>query len=211
MRNLNSVQDALINIFKVGIKGKLLEELVKICHIELEKLIGKDKTKNFFLAVHLENSNYILPYYKDEKDADIFLSRPISLKGGLTEYIRLSGQTELLDLQRIASLEAQGKIAAVIGAKPSEWIGAPLIYGSQVHGILAVYTYNENVHYTQEDVDLIDSITRSIALVLERNDKDRQLMKYRENLEKEIKERSKELLKKNTALKREIAKVKQMK
>jgi signal transduction histidine kinase len=209
MRNLNCVQDALINIFKVGIKGELLEELVEICHIELEKLIGKDKTRNYFLAVHVENSNYILPYYKDEKDSNFPINKSISLKGGLAEYIRSAGQTELLDYQRIAALEAEGKIEAVIGAKPSEWIGAPLIYGNKVHGVLVIHTYDENVHYTREDVELIDYISRSIALALERNDRDRQLMEYKKNLEKEIKARSMELLKKNAALKREIAKVKQ--
>lgn len=209
MRNLNCVQDALINIFKVGIKGGPLEELVEICHIELEKLIGKDKAKNYFLAVHVGNSNYILPYYKDEKDSDVPVKQSISLKGGLTEYIRITGQTELLNIQRIDALVTEGKIEAVIGAKPGEWIGAPLIYGDRVHGVLVVHTYDGNVHYTKEDVELIDYISRNIALALERREKDRQLMDYKENLEKEIKARSKELLTKNAALKREIAKVKQ--
>lgn len=208
MKNLNSVQDALINIFKVSIKGGPLDELVEICHLELTKLMGKDKAKNFYLAVYIDGSNYVLPYYKDEKDSLVPLNTPFSLEGGLTEYIRGIGQTELLDTKKIDRLEAEGKVTAVIGEKPAQWIGAPLIYQDNVHGVLVVHTYDETVFYTKEDVELIDYVSRNIALALEQKEKDRQLHEYKDNLEKKIKENSTELLKKNAALKREIEKVK---
>ena len=51
MKDLNKLQQSLIHIFKVSIQEDSLEELVSTCHIELEKLMGKDKAENFYLAV----------------------------------------------------------------------------------------------------------------------------------------------------------------
>lgn len=208
MRNLKNIQQALINIFKVSIKEDPLKELVRTCHVELEKLMGKDRTKNFYVITYLGGSRYILPYYRDEKDTKVPIDRPISLEGGLVEYIRKSRKTQQLDSQKLDILKAEGKIKDVIGTKPTEWIGAPIIYDRSVHGVLAVYTYDENVHYSNEDVQLLDYVSKNIALAIERKNKDRELKEYKENLEKKIKESSKELIKRNAKLKREIDKVK---
>ena len=208
MRNIKSIQDELINIFKVCIKGGPLEELAETSHEGLKKLMGEDKAKNFFLTIHIEGSNYLFPYYKDEKDSMVPINTPFSLEGGLTEYIRAIGRTELLDPRKIDVLTAEGKIKAVIGTKPAEWIGAPLVYEDTVHGVLVVYTYDETVHYSGEDVDLMDYVSRNIALALEKKKRDRELHTYKENLERKVKESSTELLKKNAALKREIENVK---
>jgi hypothetical protein len=197
MRNLKDIQQALVNIFKVSIKKEPLRELVRTCHVELEKLMGK-----------VGDSRYIVPYYVDQKDSELPVGMPVSLEGGLVEYIRKSRKTQWLDSQRLELLKAEGKIKKIIGAEPAEWIGVPLIYDGDVHGILGVYTYDQNVHYSTEDVQLIDYVSKNIALAIERENKDRELKEYRENLEKKVKESSKELIKRNAKLKREIAKVK---
>ncbi len=207
MKDLNSIQQALINIFKVSIKEDSLGELVKTCHIELEKLMGKDKAKNFYLAIYVGDSYYTLPYYRDEKNHDP-LNEAISLKGGLTDYIRKSGKTEWIDAKRFDTLMTQGKVKKVVGEKAFEWVGAPLIYQDDVHGVLVVQTYDETIHYAKEDVELIDYVSKNIALAIERKEKHRELNEYKENLEKKVQKKSKALLKKNTVLKREIAKVK---
>jgi len=208
MKDLNSIQQALINIFKVSIKEDSLGELVRTCHIELEKLMG-NKAKNFYLAVYVGDSNYTLPYYRDEKNHGP-LNEPISFKGGLTDYIRKSGKTECIDAKKFDALVAmtEGKIKKVVGENAYEWVGAPLIYQDDVHGVLVVQTYDDTIHYTEEDVELIDYVSKNLALAIERKEKDRELNNYKENLEKKVQKKSKELLKKNTVLKREIAKVK---
>jgi signal transduction histidine kinase len=73
---------------------------------------------------------------------------------------------------------------------------------------MVIHTYDEAVHYTTEDVELIDYVSNNISLAIERKEKDRELNEYRVNLEKKVQEKSKEILKKNAELKREIAKVK---
>lgn len=208
MKNLKNIQQALINIFKASIKEGPLEKLVETCHLELEKLMGTDKTKNFFLAVYQGDGNYVLPYYRDEKDGSETINEPLSLQGGLTDYIRGTGKTEAIDLQRRRQLMDEGKIGKKLRQTSYQWVGAPLVYREEVRGVLAVQTYAKDVHYTNEDVQLLDYVSGSIALALERKDKDRELQEYKENLERKVKESSIELLKRNTELKREIAKVK---
>jgi signal transduction histidine kinase len=87
-------------------------------------------------------------------------------------------------------------------------VGAPLVYRGKAHGVLVVQTYDETVRYTAEDVELIDYVSKNVALAIERKSKDRELREYRENLEEKVRESSKELMKRNAKLRREIAKVK---
>lgn len=83
-----------------------------------------------------------------------------------------------------------------------------MFYNGGVHGVLVVQTYDENVHYTKGDVELVDYVSKNIALAVDGKEKDRELNEYKENLEKKIIDKSKELLKKNAELELEIAKVK---
>ena len=207
MKNLKNVQQALINIFKASIKEGPLEKLVETCHKELEKLMGIDKTKNFYLAMHQGDYQYVLPYFQDEKDSQP-VNEPYSLRGGLTDYIRRTGKTEAIDMQRRRQLMADGEIEIHLGKTSCQWVGAPLVYGGEVRGVLAVQTYEQHIHYANEDVQLLDYVSESIALALERKDKDRELHEYKKNLERKVKESSNELLKRNAELEREISKVK---
>ncbi|MCP5107178.1 MAG: GAF domain-containing protein [bacterium] len=208
MKNLKNIQQALINIFKVSIQEGPLEELARTCHLELKKLIGREKTKNFYLALYVGNYNYVLPYHRDEIDESDPGNEPFSLQGGITDYIRRTGKTELIDIGRFRELIKAGKIEKQIGELSHHWVGVPLAYGGEVHGVLVIQSYDQAVNYTREDVELIDYVSGNIALAIERKDKDRQMTEYKENLEKRIKEDSKELIRRNAKLKREIAKEK---
>lgn len=208
MRNLNDIQQALINIFKVSIQEGSLKELVKTCHQELINLMGEEKARNFYLALHVGDLHYILPYYHDEKDCEDPVDTPFSLEGGLTDYIRQKGKTELVDNLRHQELIKEGRVGRIVGQASYEWVGAPLIYGGEVHGVLVVQTYLPDIHYTDDDVELIDFVSRNISLAIERDSKDCQLKEYRQNLEYKVRTKSKEVLEKNTHLENEIAKVK---
>jgi signal transduction histidine kinase len=208
MKNENNVQQSLINIFKVSIREGSLEELAEICHNELIRLMGDEKVRNFYLALYIGDHNYILPYYRDEKDHNHPVNEPYSLKGGLTEYIRKSGKTELIDSMRIEALIAEDRISQVIGAAPLEWIGAPLVYEKNIFGNISLLTYDESIHYSQGDVELIDYVSKIITLAIVRKNRDEEIDNYKKDLEKKVLEKSKVILKKNARLKKEISKVK---
>jgi len=207
MKNLKDIQQALIDIFKVSLKEDSLTELVKTCHHQLVRLMGERKAKNFYLALHMGNYDYLLPYYHDEVDNEDPVNVSYSLKGGLTDYVRRSGKAELIDQKRHARLSEKKEVEKLIGTDAIEWVGAPICYQNQVHGVLAVQTYEEGVHYSTDDVELLDYVSRNIALAIERKEKDRELIEYKENLEKKVQNSSQEILNKNKELEQEIAKV----
>ncbi len=208
MKKQSDIQQALLNIFKVGIKDVPLEELVKTCHLELIKLIGEDKAKNFYVAIYVGGYDYIFPYFRDEKDTDDPVNKPFNLKGGLTDYIRRHGKTECIDAAIEEELVKNGEIEGHVGADSHQWLGAPLKSAGKVYGVLVVQTYEPNTQYTEKDVKLVDYVSQNIALAVERKNKDLQLEQYKENLESKVRDKSAELLAKNRELKTEIAKVK---
>lgn len=194
----SKIQHALINIFKVSLSNKPLVELVKTSHKELIKLMGKEKAKNFYLAIYKGNYMYNLPYYYDEYDKDP-IDKPISLKGGLTDYIRKKGNAELIDKKRQKELIEKGEIK-VIGSDSFEWIGAPLEYRNKIHGVLVIQTYNKEIKYTKEDVELIAYVSKNLSIAVNRKKRDSELKDYRRKLEKEIQEKSKEIVENNKKL-----------
>ncbi|MGE5343414.1 MAG: GAF domain-containing protein [Candidatus Omnitrophota bacterium] len=185
-----------------------MEELARICHDEFIQLMDTDKAKNFYIAVHVGDYNYLLPYYKDEKDSYHPTNAPYNLKGGLTDHIMRTGKTELIDKKRLAYLLEQGIVKGVIGSEPQEWLGTPLIYGGRQLGVMGIFTYEPHIHYSEEDVELFDALSGDIALAIERKNRDRESNEVKENLEIRVQKKSEEILKKNTELKREIGKVK---
>jgi transcriptional regulator with GAF, ATPase, and Fis domain len=194
------LQHALINIFKVSLSNKPIMELVKTSHKELIKLMGKDKTNNFYLAMYEGNYMYLLPYYEDEHDKDP-INKPISLKGGLTDYIRRKRTTELIDRKRHKELIENGEADLIgIGTDSFEWIGAPLEYHNKIHGVLVVQTYNKKIKYTKEDVELIAYVSKNLAQAIDRKKRDAELREYRKKLENDIQEKSKEIVEKNKKL-----------
>jgi len=194
----SKLQHALINIFKVSLSNKPIMELVKTSHKELIKLMDKEKANNFYLAMYEGNYMYLLPYYKDEHDKDP-INRPISLKGGLTDYIRRKRTTELIDRKRHKELIEKGEVD-LIGTDSFEWIGAPLEYHNKIHGVLVVQTYNKEIKYTKEDVELIAYVSRNLAQAIDRKKRDSDLREYRKKLENDIQEKSKEIVEKNKKL-----------
>jgi len=194
----SKIQHALINIFKVSLSKKPIVELVKTSHKELIKLIGKEKAKNFYLAIYEGNYVYNLPYYYDEYDKEP-INKPISLKQGLTDYIRRKGSTELIDKKRQKELIEKGEIK-IIGTDSFEWIGSPLKYHNKIHGVLVIQTYNKEIKYTKEDVELIAYVSKNLSLAVDRKKRDSELKEYRRKLEKEIEEKSKEIVEKNKKL-----------
>ncbi|MCP4217658.1 MAG: GAF domain-containing protein [bacterium] len=206
MKNLSRVQQAIINIFKVSTEESSLEKLVRTCHNELEGLIGKDKAGNFYLALYVGDYKYVLPYYFDEKDKDP-VNEAISLKGGLTDYIRQKGQTECIDSKKHEALMAEGKLE-MVGADSYQWVGAPLITDGIVFGVLVVQTYDPSVAYSEDDIQLIDFVSNNITEAINKKNKEKELTEHKNNLEKLINQKTEEIVKKNAKLKTKITRLK---
>ncbi len=193
------VQDALINIFKAGISKASIKGVVKTIHNEITKILGEKKALNFYIALHIRDDIYTIPYFRDEKDKDP-IDKPISLDGGLTEYIRKIKKPMLIDINKQKKLQKEGLID-LIGNDSYEWIGCPLIFKKKFYGILSVQTYDKNIKYSNADLKLLDYVSKNIAITIARIKEDVFLANYKKKLEFEISS-------KNKKLQKEIEKVK---
>ena len=200
------VQDALINIFKVGISKASIKGVVKTIHNEITKILGEKKALNFYIALHIRDDIYTIPYFRDEKDKDP-IDTPISLEGGLTEYIRKIKKPMLIDIDKQKKLQKYGLID-LVGNDSYEWIGCPLIFKKTFYGILSVQTYDKNIKYSNADLKLLDYVSKNISITIARIKEDELLANYKRNLETEISLKNKELLLTNKKLQKEITKVK---
>jgi len=200
------VQDALINIFKAGISKNNLHDVAETTHMELKRVLGPKKTLNFYIAIHIKNDIYTIPYFKDEHDKDP-LNTPISLKYGLTEYIRKIKKTKLINREKQKKLQDE-KVIGLLGYDSYEWLGCPLIYKKKIYGVLVVQTYDKSVRYTKADIKLIDYVSKNISFTIARIKNDEKLSIYKKKLEIEVSNKNKKLINTNKKLKKEIEKVK---
>lgn len=121
-------------------------------------------TTNCYVALYDEKTDTItLPFHKDEKD--IFTEFPAGKT--TTAYVIRTGKSQLVDLVRIAELEAAGEIEP-IGASSLYWLGVPLKIADKIIGVFVVQSYDENIKYTINDVQVLEFVSDQIARAIER-------------------------------------------
>ncbi len=206
MQNSLTVQNSLINIYKAGISKENIKDVIKTIHNEIIKLIGKEKALNFYIALHIKDAIYTIPYCVDEKDDDP-IDMPISLESGLTEYIRKMKKSILIDSAKYKELQENGTIN-FIGTDSYNWIGCPLIFKRKFFGVMAVQTYDKDINYTKSDLQIINFVSKNISITIARMREAEQLIDYKKNLEIEVLEKNRTLINTNKKLQKEISKVK---
>ena len=143
------IQKVLLNISKTTCTSKNLDELLKIVHQQLGTLID---TTNFFIALYdKEKRLYTFPYYKDQYDDDF---SPQTLKKSLTDYVRRTGKSLLVNEVFFKQLQQKGEIE-LIGPDSSIWLGAPLKTPQGIIGVIVVQSYNDKSLYTEKELQLL--------------------------------------------------------
>jgi diguanylate cyclase (GGDEF)-like protein len=64
-------------------------------------------------------------------------------------------------------LVQQGEVE-VVGTVGVDWMGAPLRVEGRMIGVMAVQSYKEEVHFDQEDLDLLEFVSTQVAQAIER-------------------------------------------
>jgi two-component system sensor histidine kinase/response regulator len=121
-------------------------------------------TTNCYIALYDKKTNILsLPFLRDEKDE--FFEFPAGKT--LTGYVVKTRKSQLLNLQEIRKLEASDEIE-LIGTPSVSWLGVPLSIGENIIGVFVVQSYEENIHYTTEDMTLLEFVSDQIAMAIER-------------------------------------------
>ena len=189
------VQKALFDISELASSVSHLNRLYTAIHEIIADFMNAD---NFFVAFYEQDSQIVdFAYFVDEFDEQTVKQLPAdSLMDGMTGFILRTGQ-HLFYKRAEEEVFAEDHGIKLVGSQPFELLGVPLKRGSQVIGAMVVQTYDEGVHYTQEDLEVLLFVSQHIVTTVDR-------VKNRELTERTIRERTRQLRKINDDLQEEI-------
>lgn len=147
-----------------------LEDLYKAIHLSLMRVID---VTNFFIALYNKETNLVsFPYYQDEYD---------DFGGHHTRYLDTNSltnaalQTKKPYILREKELREIGRQKRLIGHVPLVWLGVPLKVGDDIIGIMVTQSYSNPDLYTQQDIELLISVSDQIALAIDKKRSERAL------------------------------------
>lgn len=160
-KSFENIRNTLFEIANAVNLSRNLDELF----LSIQKIIGRlVDTKNCYVALYDELYDTLsLPFHKDEKDS--FTVFPAGKT--LTSYVIKTGVTQLVNKKRAEELEEQGLIES-IGAPSESWLGLPLKMGKKIIGVFVIQSYDKDIIYTKDDVQVLEFVSDQIALAIER-------------------------------------------
>jgi diguanylate cyclase (GGDEF)-like protein len=192
-------QNMLLELSNLAAEVNTPSEFYSQVHRYLSILLPAD---NFFVAL-LDPQNRVLevPFFLDEKDnhpIEIFSKEHISEKlfSGLTGYVLKTGKSLLCDQDKFDQLILDKQIES-LGAPCHQWLGTPIKINHSVVGVLVIQSYSKNINFTEMDIELLSFVSHQISNIMER-------LQHQDQLEKAIKQRTKELSVAYDKLKQEV-------
>ena len=184
-------QSSIYKITQAAHNAIDLNELYSSIHTIISKLMYAD---NFYIAILDKNKNMLsFPYYVDKKDGEKLKATEIELeRKSLTGHCLELGIPLLYDKKNLLDLKKLGEVKP-IGTIPEIWLGSPLKIGFNSIGVIVIQTYNKSKILTQDDRELLNFVSEIVAMVIEKKRLESEQLEYQFNLEKKIRERTKEL------------------
>ena len=189
------VQKALFDISELASSVSHLNRLYSAIHEIIADFMNAD---NFFVAFYEQDNNLIdFAYFVDEFDEQTVRQLPAEdMMDGMTGFILRTGQHLFYKREEEERFANEHGIK-LVGSQPFELLGVPLKRGSQVIGAMVVQTYDEGIHYSQEDLEVLLFVSQHIVTTVDR-------VKNRELTERTIRDRTRQLRKINDDLQEEI-------
>lgn len=157
-----TLQESVYEIARAGMITQSLDELYAKIHAVLQNLLP---TQFFYIAIYDRDQDLVsFPYFQDAYDE----APPPSKPGrGLTEYVLRTRQPILANSEVTERLTRAGEIE-LIGADSIEWLGAPLIVHDEAIGVMVVQSYDETIHFSQRDMEVLTYVSTQVANAIER-------------------------------------------
>ncbi|RUO35723.1 EAL domain-containing protein [Aliidiomarina sanyensis] len=195
-RQAEVVQQALFRISELASSAQNMDQIYHSVHRIIGQLMS---AKNFYICLYTESrDSFRFPYFVDQYD-DVTLIDEVpaeALMRGITGYILRTGEPMLCTKEEIEHLVETGEVN-FLGSLPIDWLGVPLIANDTLIGAMVVQSYEEDVRYRAEDLELLMFVSQHVVNALER-------FRHREYLEQEVRKRTAELQKSNEDLRSEI-------
>ncbi len=167
------VQSALFHIAEAASTSSDLQELLRIVHDQLGRLID---TKNLYIALYDEaEDGYRFEYFEDELDASVEIGKIYHMSDSFTEFVRIHGSSlfrtekEILTHLEKYNIEPGGPVS-------KSWLGVPLRTPTGVIGVYVVQSYTSEYTYDENDMDLLEFVSGHIANAIEHKRSQDQLL-----------------------------------
>ncbi|MFC1564341.1 PAS domain S-box protein [candidate division KSB1 bacterium] len=154
---------ALYKMIRAVNAAESLKELYPNIHKTLGNILD---TTNFFIGLYDKEKDILrFPYFTDEHDSDAVV-RNASESGSLTaEVIKkrvplFIKKDELLRRFEEQNLVQWGTVAEV-------WLGVPLKIKNDIIGVIAVQSYSDPDLYSENDIELLESVSEQIAIAID--------------------------------------------
>ena len=184
------LQSSLYKIAQAAHSAQSLHDLYSAIHKIISKLMY---AKNFYIAIFDKEKNYLyFPYYVDQKDKELVNNEVKLEKKSLTGHCLelgvplLYSKKDIMDLRKLGEVNPIGTISEV-------WLGTPLRVGEKTIGVIVVQSYDKNKMLTTKDRELLNFVSELVAMVIEKKRLEAEQLEYQTNLERKIRERTKEL------------------
>jgi signal transduction histidine kinase len=193
----DKLQRALFAIADMASSELEMPEMLRGLH----KIVGSLMyAENFFIVLHDVAADTVrFIYFADVQDDDKPAPEqtfPLShFERGLTWYLIREGHA-LIGTHEELARQVSGPLR-VHGSASLDWLGVPMLRGNVVHGALVVQSYVERQRYTPHDEALLSFVGSHILTALERK-------QSREELERSVEQRTRELARANDVLKAEV-------
>lgn len=148
LKHAERMQNAIYEISEAAHDADSLPDLYRHIHRIIGELLPAE---NFFVALHDADGDRVsFPYFVDERE-------------------RHPGPQSLDAHALIAEVIRTGEpLLATANREHPDWLGVPLITRSGVMGALVLKTYSGDVHYTDEDRELLQFVSTQVATAIER-------------------------------------------
>jgi diguanylate cyclase (GGDEF)-like protein len=194
-KRAEKIQKALFEISELASSVSNLDRLYKAVHDIVSDFMNAD---NFYVAFFNPTyKNVDFAYFVDELDEEVISLVPYErIMDGITGYILKNGKSLVMTKENTDFVLQETGIQ-MLGTPPVDLIGVPLKRSTDVIGVMVVQSYNDDVRYTPDDVEVLSFISQHIVTTVDR-------VKSREMTERTIRDRTKQLRIINDDLQEEI-------
>ncbi len=153
---------SVVNQISQAINSALeLPQVLQLVYEQVGQLMGN---RDFYIALYDETTDEVSVLYNYAHGQ---VKHVASRRGGngLAEYVIRTRQPLLIENDTTRFAEAHG--LAVMDEPSLSWLGAPLLKGERVIGVMAVQNYTRAYAYDEEDRELFQTLAGQVAIALD--------------------------------------------
>ncbi|MCJ8299116.1 MAG: GAF domain-containing protein [Pseudomonadales bacterium] len=162
----DKVQQAIFDIASLTRSHIKLSEMYKKVHAIFNTIF--DASNILITRYNKKDNSLSYAYVVDSDDMEQYRGQTLPMRQSMTSYLIGRRKGALFDQDSLKAKMATGELKAVVGnAMFNSWIGAPMISGSNVYGVIILQSYEPEIIYTEADLDILQFVANHVARTLE--------------------------------------------